>query len=172
MNCALFGLGNSGKAYLHALLKLKFISKIYIHEKKNILIDKNYIQFRDKIYQLDDFTKIKYCDFAIISVPNNLHFYFIKLISKIKKIPILCEKPFTGLSNQSQSLIRLANKKSIVGYNYSYNPIFIRAKKIFLKNKFGKIILFHGKFFKCSGLKKKKNLERYTIKYKDFRCEF
>lgn len=166
MNCALFGLGNSGKAHLQALLKLKFISKILIYEKKNILINKKNNKFKNKIFKLDDLTKIKYCDFAIISLPNNLHAYFIRVISKIKKIPILCEKPFTGLSNQAQSLIRLTNNRSIVGYNYSYNPIFIRAKKILKKNKFGKIILFHGKFFKSSGLKKTKTWKDTTANVK------
>ena len=87
-------------------------------------------------------------DLISVCTPNNTHSE-ISIAALEKGKHVWCEKPMSSSLGDSQIMAEVAeksNSKTIVGYNYTKNPIVIHARKIIEKGTIGRISGFFCRY--------------------------
>lgn len=87
-------------------------------------------------------------DLISVCTPNNTHSE-ISIAALEKGKHVWCEKPMSSSLEDSQIMAEVAeksNSKTIVGYNYTKNPIVIHARKIIEKGTIGRISGFFCRY--------------------------
>ncbi len=87
-------------------------------------------------------------DLISVCTPNNTHSE-ISIAALEKGKHVWCEKPMSSSLEDSQIMAKVAeksNSKTIVGYNYTKNPIVIHARKIIEKGTIGRISGFFCRY--------------------------
>ena len=87
-------------------------------------------------------------DLISVCTPNNTHSE-ISIAALEKGKHVWCEKPMSSSLEDSQIMAEVAeksNSKTIVGYNYTKNPVVIHAKKIIEKGTIGRISGFFCRY--------------------------
>ena len=126
MNILIIGLGSIAKKHIFALKQLNFIAKIYaLRSKPNSEALEGVISIHD-LNNIDVFF-----DFAIISNPSNLHYFYIEFLVK-KRIPLFIEKPPVHSLENIDSLVSLIDEKFLFTYvacNLRFHPCLIFLKE-------------------------------------------
>ena len=141
INVALVGSNFALKGYLPVIinnqnLNLKIICSRNIFKKSNILNLNNFILEKkwQKVFK-------NYIDLIICAVPPKIQEKIIKYNYKFKK-KIIIEKPISSNYSTSKKIVRnIINKKikSVINLTFLYHPVFLKLKKIILKNNLGKL---------------------------------
>ena len=87
-------------------------------------------------------------DLISVCTPNNTHSE-ISIAALEKGKHVWCEKPMSSSLEDSQIMAEVAeksNSKTIVGYNYTKNPVVIHARKIIEKGTIGRISGFFCRY--------------------------
>ncbi len=87
-------------------------------------------------------------DLISVCTPNNTHSE-ISIAALEKGKHVWCEKPMSSSLEDSQIMAKVAeksNSKTIVGYNYTKNPVVIHARKIIEKGTIGRISGFFCRY--------------------------
>ena len=87
-------------------------------------------------------------DLISVCTPNNTHSE-ISIAALEKGKHVWCEKPMSSSLGDSQIMAEVAeksNSKTIVGYNYTKNPVVIHARKIIEKGTIGRISGFFCRY--------------------------
>ena len=87
-------------------------------------------------------------DLISVCTPNNTHSE-ISIAALEKGKHVWCEKPMSSSLEDSQIMAEVAeksNSKTIVGYNYTKNPVVIHARKIIEKGTLGRISGFFCRY--------------------------
>ena len=87
-------------------------------------------------------------DLISVCTPNNTHSE-ISIAALEKGKHVWCEKPMSSSLEDSQIMAEVAeksNSKTIVGYNYTKNPVVINARKIIEKGTIGRISGFFCRY--------------------------
>ena len=87
-------------------------------------------------------------DLISVCTPNNTHSE-ISIAALKKGKHVWCEKPMSSSLEDSQIMAEVAeksNSKTIVGYNYTKNPVVIHARKIIEKGTIGRISGFFCRY--------------------------
>jgi predicted dehydrogenase len=125
----IIGFGSIAKKHVHAIYKIdKKIEIIKISKNKK----KNYFVIRDAI--------LLGLDGVIICSPADSHLSYIKILNKAK-IPFIVEKPICRY-DQIIALKKIIknlknNTTSMLGYQFRYDDILIKFKKILEENRIG-----------------------------------
>lgn len=123
MNILLIGLGSIAKKHILALRCLDIDLKIYaLRSKRNASIEEGI----ENIFDLEDFDTSS-LDFAIISNPTYLHFYYIEKLTELR-VNLFIEKPAIHELKSSDNLVELVRKKQITTYvacNLRFHPCIV-----------------------------------------------
>ena len=136
------GLSKVGIIHCKSLLKLKETSLNYIFDKNYNLSRKLAKKFKCNTSR--DFNNIlrkKDIELYIIASPTNTHDFYIKKLTKLKKM-IYCEKPITTNNKNLQKLKTLIIKDKIkfcVGLNRRFAKEYVTLKKKINKKKINNI---------------------------------
>ena len=136
------GLSKVGIIHCKSLLKLKETSLNYIFDKNYNLSRKLAKKFKCNTSR--DFNNIlrkKDIELYIIASPTNTHDFYIKKLTKLKKM-IYCEKPITTNNKNLQKLKSLIIKDKIkfcVGLNRRFAKEYVTLKKKINKKKINNI---------------------------------
>jgi len=146
INIGIIGCGRVAEHY-HKILSTKVNKKLYIIsavcdvKKKNLKKFKNIFNCKGYLnYQL--MVKENHFDLIFILTPSGNHYQIVKNLLK-KKINILCEKPLTLLTKETDELNKLAKKNKVmlcVAFQNRLNPAVVYLKKCIDKKRFGKIV--------------------------------
>lgn len=123
VHVGIIGCGGIASAHMHALQNIECVDRINVFDidenKATDLSNKfSKVVFNSKI---DD--AVNNSDCIIITTPNDTHLSVLKQIIKIKKIPVLCEKPLASSLDDAILFEKLAPEYSCIGLNYRFNAI-------------------------------------------------
>lgn len=155
MNIGIVGCGNVAKAHLTALESIEIIAKIFVFDidfgKAQVLAEGcGKTKLVEKLKTLS-----KEVDGVIICTPNNTHLAVIKEILSYRAIPILCEKPLASTLNDANEIKHLLTPKSIMGFNYRFNPIVASILEVKALRNLGDCIFIDVAFNKKSAIVRK-----------------
>lgn len=145
MRILIIGLGSIGRKHINALYSLEIDPVIYaLRSNPNSKIEEGI----ENIYDLDnlDFS----FDFAIVSNPTHLHFYFIEKLAKLD-IPLFIEKPAVHTLQNVTELINLVESRKVVNYvacNLRFHPCieFLKNKLNFSNLKINEVNVYCGSY--------------------------
>ena len=156
MIIGIIGCGNIAKAHIKALSKINNVASILLYDT-----NENNVHSASEVSSKPIFIKnniseiVGQSDGIIICTPNHTHEMIIKEISTLKDIPIVCEKPLSTNIDSAYRICEVANKKSIISFNYRYNKLIEAIINIIGIYEFGKINYFYASFNKDSALRRK-----------------
>lgn len=167
INLAFIGSGFNGQiGHLKSFSKIKnceFTALAEYRDKLRFLIKKKYKFKRVYKTHLELLKKEKKIDGVIIVTKRNMTAPIAYDVIK-KKLNVFTEKPMASTYLQAKKLAIMANKNNIIykiGYNKIYDPIVIKAKKIFNNSKIiknlGKLVLIKSHRLSGSGYPNKPN---------------
>lgn len=144
INVAIIGYGSVGGHHTELLLKNdKFnITGIYDTDpEKYTVARKNGVKNWDVFHSKEEIASDKNTDTVIISVPNDLHLYYVDYFARAGK-NIICEKPVALNSSEYSKMLSVCKKCGvhfIVHQNRRWDRDFLTVKNIFESNAIGKI---------------------------------
>jgi len=150
---ATVGVGYWGPNYVRLLSSTKNISLQTVCDLKQANLDKIKENFPSihTTTSLDEVAQDKTIDAVIVCTPLKSHYSIVKKLLESGK-NVLCEKPLTYTSAESQDLIDVAKKNNVklaVGQIFEYNSCVQYTKKLLKENVLGDIMYLH---FKRTGL--------------------
>ena len=169
MKIGILGFGFMGRTFIHSLnnlndyykdvpknISVKGISTSSLSSSKSIDIKRYNIE---KIYNnSDQLLEDEEIDSVYIASPNKFHYkQIIKAINNNKNI--LCDKPLTINSKQSNELAKIVNKKNNIFqmlFEYRNIPSIREIKQLIEKNKIGKIVNFRINYLHSGYLDKQR----------------
>ncbi len=148
-NAAVIGLGFVGRAHVESLRRLGIPVRGALGSSgettaaacKSLNLDRAYVS-------LDELAADATVDVVHLCTPNYLHFDQASRLMRAGK-HVLCEKPLTMDSAESELLIALARETGKVGgvaYNLRYYPLCQEARALVEKGAIGQPKLVHGSF--------------------------
>jgi len=148
-NAAVIGLGFVGKAHVESLRRLGIPVRGALGSSgettaaacKSLNLDPAYVS-------LDELAADATVDVVHLCTPNYLHFDQASRLMRAGK-HVLCEKPLTMDSAESELLVALARETGKVGgvaYNLRYYPLCQEARALVEKGAIGQPKLVHGSF--------------------------
>jgi predicted dehydrogenase len=149
LRTAIAGLGFMGSTHLDALRRLgvSVVGAVGINaEESERFQEKTNIAHIFKDY--DDLVNDSAIDVVHICTPNYLHTQMIKKAMLAGK-HVVCEKPLTRTSAESEELVRLAKEKQLVGavnYNLRFYPLCQEARLRVQRGDIGDAWLIHGEY--------------------------
>jgi len=149
LNAAVIGLGFVGKAHVEALRRLGIPVRGALGSSgdttaaacKSLNLERPYAS-------LDELAADAAVDVVHLCTPNYLHFEQASRLMRAGK-HVLCEKPLTMDSAESELLVALARETGKVGgvaYNLRYYPLCQEARALIEKGAIGQPKLVHGSF--------------------------
>jgi predicted dehydrogenase len=149
LNAAVIGLGFVGKAHVEALRRLGIpvrgalgsSTETTVAACKSLRLERAYAS-------LDELIADTAVDVVHLCTPNYLHFDQASHLMRAGK-HVLCEKPLTMDSAESELLVALARETGKVGgvaYNLRYYPLCQEARALIEKGAIGQPKLVHGSF--------------------------
>tara|TARA_A100001388_G_scaffold274073_1_gene257070 strand:- start:1153 stop:2283 length:1131 start_codon:yes stop_codon:yes gene_type:complete len=125
--------------------KLEIVCDLSPSRAKNRATDLGFARYTDKWQEVVNDPKV---DLISVCTPNNTHAEISLSALKIGK-HVWCEKPMSSSLNDSVEMVnasKLSRSKTIIGYNYTKNPIVLHAKKIIEEGKLGNLAGFFCRY--------------------------
>jgi predicted dehydrogenase len=149
LNSAVVGLGFVGKAHVEALRRLGIPIRGALGSSGETTASACKALNLDRAYaSLDELAADAAVDVVHLCTPNYLHFDQASRLMRAGK-HVLCEKPLTMDSAESELLVALARETGKVGgvaYNLRYYPLCQEARALVEKGAIGQPKLVHGSF--------------------------
>lgn len=125
--------------------KLEIVCDLSPSRAKNRATDLGFARYTDKWQEVVNDPKV---DLISVCTPNNTHAEISLSALKIGK-HVWCEKPMSSSLNDSVEMVnasKISRSKTIIGYNYTKNPIVLHAKKIIEEGKLGNLAGFFCRY--------------------------
>jgi len=149
LNSAVIGLGFVGRAHVEALRRLAIPVRGALGSSGETTAAACKALSLDRAYaSLDELAADAAVDVVHLCTPNYLHFDQASRLMRAGK-HVLCEKPLTMDSAESELLVALARETGKVGgvaYNLRYYPLCQEARALIEKGAIGQPKLVHGSF--------------------------
>lgn len=139
------GTGYASIAYLPALNTINQVEISSIYGRNIKVLKKLSKKYKIKNIYTNIKDLLKNCndDFYCNVLPPNQQFSVSEKILKIKKKPLICEKPFTSSYDKAKNIGTICIKNKVqcfVNYQMRFQPLRIKIKKILEKKQLGKIL--------------------------------
>src|SRR5258708_4037386 len=148
-NAAVIGLGFVGKAHVESLRRLGIPGRGAPGSSPGATAAPGATPHLERAYtSLDELAADATVDVVHICTPNYLHFDQASRLLRAGK-HVLCEKPLTMDSAESELLVALVRETGKVGgvaYNLRYYPLCQEARALLEKGAIGQPKLVHGSF--------------------------
>jgi predicted dehydrogenase len=148
-NAAVIGLGFVGKAHVESLRRLAIpIRGVLGSSAETTAASCKSLNLERAYASLDELAADPSVDVVHLCTPNYLHFEQAGRLMRAGK-HVLCEKPLTMDSAESELLVALARETGKVGgvaYNLRYYPLCQEARALVEKGSIGQPKLVHGSF--------------------------
>lgn len=149
LNAAVIGLGFVGKAHVEALRRLGIPVRGALGSSgETTAAASKSLNLECAYASLDELAADAGVDVVHLCTPNYLHFEQASRLMRAGK-HVLCEKPLTMDSAESELLVALARETGKVGgvaYNLRYYPLCQEARALIEKGAIGQPKLVHGSF--------------------------
>ncbi|MCD6574585.1 Gfo/Idh/MocA family oxidoreductase [Candidatus Aerophobetes bacterium] len=144
------GAGFIGPAHIESLRRLGFVEVVALAtsreetakaKAKALSIPKAYGHYQDLVQDEE-------VEVVQITSPNYLHFSQIKAALEAGK-HVVCDKPLTITSQESRTLVEIAEKKGLVNavtFNHRFYPLVQQSRALIQKGELGSLYFIHGGF--------------------------
>ncbi len=152
INWGVIGLGNIAQRFSESFLEVQNSNLLAIASKDSLKLEQNKKKFNIKNeYAFNDYEKLIKCkevDIVYISLPNSLHFYWIKkCIQNNKKF--LVEKPATLNLDEATELKKIIQNQNLFfaeGFMYRYDPLMVKIIDLIKRNEIGDLLSIESSF--------------------------
>tara|TARA_B100000902_G_scaffold99842_1_gene102247 strand:+ start:287 stop:1315 length:1029 start_codon:yes stop_codon:yes gene_type:complete len=152
INWGVIGLGNIAQRFLESFLEVQNSNLLAIASKDSLKLEQNQKKFNIKNeYAFNDYEKLIKCkevDIVYISLPNSLHFYWIKKCIQNKK-KFLVEKPATLNLDEAIELKKIIQNQNLFfaeGFMYRYDPLMVKIIDLIKRNEIGDLLSIDSSF--------------------------
>lgn len=149
LNAAIVGLGFVGRAHLDALRRLGIsVQGMLGSTPERTATAATELGLSRAYTSLEELADDKSIHVVHLCTPNYLHFQEASQLLRAGK-HVLCEKPLTLDSRESQALVSLTKEVNLVGgvaYNLRYYPLCQEARALIKRGAIGQVRLVHGSF--------------------------
>ena len=152
LNWGVIGLGNIAQKFLESFSKIQNSNLLAVASKDPAKLECSKKKFKIKNeFTFCDYEKLIKCkeiDIVYISLPNSLHFYWIKKCIENKK-KILVEKPATLNFEEAINLKKTLENKNLFfaeGFMYRYDPLIKRMIDLIKKHEIGDLLSLETSF--------------------------
>ena len=152
INWGVIGLGNIAQKFLESFSEVKNANLVAIASNDKYKLEENKSKFNiNKDFAFNDYEELIMCnkvDIVYISLPNSLHFFWIKKCIENKK-KFLVEKPATLNFQEAinlKSIIENNNLFFAEGFMYRYDPLIIKIIDLIKSNEIGDLISLESSF--------------------------
>lgn len=152
INWGVIGLGNIAQKFLESFSEVKNANLVAIASNDKYKLEENKSKFNiNKDFAFNDYEELIMCnkvDIVYISLPNSLHFFWIKKCIENKK-KFLVEKPATLNFQEAinlKSIIKNNNLFFAEGFMYRYDPLIIKIIDLIKSNEIGDLISLESSF--------------------------
>ena len=152
INWGVIGLGNIAQKFLESFSEVKNANLVAIASKNKYKLEENKSKLNiNKDFAFNDYEKLIMCnkvDIVYISLPNSLHFFWIKKCIENKK-KFLVEKPATLNFQEAinlKSIIENNNLFFAEGFMYRYDPLIIKIIDLIKSNEIGDLLSLESSF--------------------------
>jgi predicted dehydrogenase len=148
-NAAIVGLGFVGRAHLEALRRLGIsVQGILGSTPERTKAAAETLGLPQAYASLEELAADASVQVVHLCTPNHLHFQEASQLLRAGR-HVLCEKPLTLDSRESEALVSLLKETNLVGgvaYNLRYYPLCQEARALIRKGAIGQVRLVHGSF--------------------------
>ena len=151
-NWGVIGLGNIAQRFLESFSEVQNSNLLAIASKDIFKLEYAKKKFSiNNEFAFSDYEKLIECnevDIVYISLPNSLHFYWIKKCIENKK-NFLVEKPAVLNFNEADELERTIKNQNLFfaeGFMYRYDPLIIKIIDIIKSNEIGDLLSLESSF--------------------------
>lgn len=149
LKAAIVGLGFVGRAHLEALRRLGIsVQGVLGSSPERAAQAAQDLNLPRGYRSLEELAADREVDVVHLCTPNYLHFPAASELLRAKK-HVMCEKPLTLDSRESEVLVALTKETKLVGgvaYNLRYYPLCQEARALIRKGSIGQVKLVHGSF--------------------------
>jgi predicted dehydrogenase len=152
INWGVIGLGNIAQKFLESFSEVKNANLVAIASNNKYKLEENKTKLNiNKDFAFNDYEKLIMCnkvDIVYISLPNSLHFFWIKKCIENKK-KFLVEKPATLNFQEAinlKSIIENNNLFFAEGFMYRYDPLIMKIIDLIKSNEIGDLISLESSF--------------------------
>jgi predicted dehydrogenase len=149
LKAAIVGLGFVGRAHLEALRRLGIsVQGVLGSSPERAVQAAKDLNLPRSYKSLEELAADSAVDVVHLCTPNYLHFPAASALLRAGK-HVMCEKPLTLDSRESEALVSLTKETKLVGgvaYNLRYYPLCQEARALIRKGTIGQVKLVHGSF--------------------------
>ena len=152
INWGVIGLGNIAQTFSESFFEVQNSNLLAIASKDTFKLEQNKKKFKIKNeYAFNDYEELIKCkevDIIYISLPNSLHFYWIKKCIENQK-KFLVEKPATANLDEAIELKKIIQNQSLFfaeGFMYRYDPLILKIIDLIKSNEIGDLVSLDSSF--------------------------